>query len=152
MKTVDFKEARQRLTRQSLTLMLDKEILDINSLLSVFAKEYLEIDIIGRDKKNPDSDMLLFEYGIYDWTGEGKRFNLSLKGRPFIDADNECCYFGFTIYYDHQKVVQIGDYSKPCQSKETLNQWTNEIILTEGYQKIQNIPFEHIHFDLEKPH
>jgi hypothetical protein len=36
----------------------------------------------------PDADMLLFQWGTYNW-GEGGSFELSLS-RQFIEADAEC--------------------------------------------------------------
>jgi len=150
--TVDFKEAYHKFTRQSVPLTMDRKKIDIEGLLHILTEEFKKTFIKGTDEENPDSDMLLFEYGNYDWTGDGLKFNISLKRQIFLKNLDESGYYGFRIYFDPDKVKSTDRYSNWCENKENLNNWKKEIKSTEAFQKVLDIEFDQIEFELEKPH
>jgi hypothetical protein len=55
-------------------------------VFEAFLRYYATVSYVGCDRSR-DADMLLFEYGVYDW-GEGKRFQLDFV-RQFIVGDLE---------------------------------------------------------------
>lgn len=152
MNTKTFKEAYQDLTRNCTPLILDRDRLDLVALLNILTKQYLNTEIQDLQNVNPDADMLLFEYGNYDWTGIGEKFNFSIKRQIFLKGIEECGYFGFTIYFETEKIGKIEEFSKWCKNKSQTANWMNEIKASIGYQKVLNIDFERIEFKLEKPH
>ena len=67
------------------------------------------------------SDMLLFQYGCYDW-GQGERFEIDVT-RQFIAAD-ECdddalSQLHFTMYYEPDDILRdIGRHNQWCQNRD----------------------------------
>lgn len=147
-----FKDAYQRFTRNSISIIEDSKVLNIKSLLELMVNEYLTIEIDKIDKNNPDRDMLLFEYGNYDWTGEGEKFNLSLKRQIFVKNSDECGFYGIRIYYNTKKIGQIEDFSKWCMNSNSITEWKSIIENTDGIKKVENLEFLKMEFELEKPH
>ena len=84
MEIKTFGESYKSLTISLTPLIIDKKRVDLNALLSGIINNYLNIEIKGVEKDNPDADMLLFEYGNYDFKGDGVEFNFSLKRQIFL--------------------------------------------------------------------
>ncbi len=131
---------------------MDSKIINVKSLLDLMVNEYSKTKIYGIDKNNSEKDMLLFEYGNYDSTGEELKFNLSLKRQVFLENLDKCGYYGFRIYYKNEKLGQVKNYSKWCMHLNSCKEWKSIIENTDGIKRVENIEFEKIEFELEKPH
>ena len=130
---------------------LSSKELDLKEIMRGVKKDYSEVDIIGLDIDNPDCDMLLFEYGNYDWTGEWEKFNISVKRQLFFENLDECGYYGLTIYFDKSLVGKINEFSKWCNKKINVDKWFSEIIDTIGVEKVKGKSALKIEVELEKP-
>tara|TARA_B110000908_G_C9970705_1_gene320987 strand:- start:101 stop:556 length:456 start_codon:yes stop_codon:yes gene_type:complete len=146
-----FKKAYHNFTNNINFGNINVKKLDLNSILDTVGKDFLEVKISGIDRDNPECDMLLFEYGNYDWTGEGEKFNLSVKRQIFLSNFEECGYYGFTIYFDKILVGEVEDFSKWCENKNEFNIWLSEIKKTAGIKKINNKPAIRFEIELNKP-
>lgn len=123
---LSFKDAYRNFLKTIEVANLSVTSLDLNKIIKHVTKDFCEVEILGLEIDNPESDMLLFEYGNYDWTGEGEKFNLSIKRQLFFENFDECGYYGFTVYFDKKFVGEIKEYSKWCKKK---------VILINGYPK-----------------
>jgi hypothetical protein len=130
---------------------IDVDNLDLDTIMRAVRKDYLEVEISGLDIDNPECDMLLCEYGNYDWTGEGEKFNLSVKRQMFFSNLDECGYYGFTIIFDKTIVGEIEDFSKWCENKNEFDKWLSEIKETSGIKRIHNKSAIKFEIELEKP-
>ncbi len=81
-------QAKERLRTMLRDAGLDPERLDPRGTWNVFKLFAAEaVEEVGPD---PDADMCLFEYGVYDWSdGKGPRFNWKLCRQFIIDEDGE---------------------------------------------------------------
>ena len=148
---VDFGEAYRRLTRQSQPFVLEKKIAGIASLIDLLANEYLEIEINNIDHNLTNCDMLYFEYR-YQELEEDIKFAVSLKRQMFLEQVKKSGYYGFTIYFDTQKIDKIESYSKWCENRKSVRKWKNAISSSRGFKKILDLEHYQIHFTFEKPH
>jgi hypothetical protein len=146
-----FKEAYHNFVKTINVGDLNVEKLDLNEIMRSVKTDYSEVEISGLDLENPECDMLLFEYGNYDWTGEGEKFNLSIKRQLFFENLDECGYYGFTIYFDKSLVGEIDEFSKWCEKKSNIEKWLSEIKETIGIEKVKGKPALKFKVELEKP-
>ncbi|MGG5488152.1 hypothetical protein [Gaetbulibacter sp. PBL-D1] len=146
-----FKKAYQNFLKTINVGELSVEDLNLKAIMKSVKMDYSEVEILGLDLDNPDCDMLLFEYGNYDWTGEGEKFNLSVKRQLFFENLDECGYYGFTIYFDKNNVGEIDEFSKWCEKKSDADEWLSEIEKTIGIEKVEGKPAMKFEFELEKP-
>jgi hypothetical protein len=149
---VSFKEAYHNYLKMLGIGKLDVQDFDLVALLEIATEDYLNSEVLGLDLDNPDRDMLLFEYGNYDWTGEGVKFNLSIKRQLFFKELDECGYYGFTVYFDTVYIGPIQEYSKWCENKRDAKDWLVEIKNTEGIQKVLGKSAMKFEVTLDKPH
>ena len=85
--------------------------------------------------ENPDFDMLLFQYGIYDWGDEhGEHFCVDIT-RQFITGDDyEPYQLNFTLIYTPEQFRMLSSYS--CWSYEfnNMEDFVNHITSTDGFE------------------
>ena len=146
-----FKEAYHNYLKTLGVGRLNVDKLNYDNILYAVAKEYKEIEISGLDNNNPECDMLLFEYGNYDWTGEGERFNVSIKRQLTFKCHDEPGYYGFTIYFDKSLINQNEEFSAWCNTKNEIDIWLTKIKESIGLQKVIGKPALKFEVSLEKP-
>ncbi len=125
--------------------------LNLEGLFKIVSQQYLDLPIRKTDERNPDADMLLFEYGNFDWTGEGLQFNFSVKRQVFIRGFDEPGFYGLTAYFDSKEIGQIEAYSKWCTTTKDLTDWLNGIAQTTGFKKAHMMPLKNLEFDFQQP-
>lgn len=148
---MNFKEAYQNFVKTIDVGHLNVKDLDLIAIIESVKMDYLKVEILGLDLDNPERDMLLFEYGNYDWTGEGEKFNLSVKRQLFFKNLDECGYYGFTICFDKNFIGEINEFSKWCEKKSDVDKWLSEIKETIGIEKVKGKPAMKFEVELEKP-
>ena len=87
----------------------------------------------------PDADMLLFQWGTYNW-GEGESFELSLS-RQFIEADAEgedaisqlCLAFK---YPPSSELASFGEGNRWCESLSGVQDFAHYIRSNVPYQRL----------------
>lgn len=88
------------------------------------------------EKNHQDADMLLFQYGVYDW-GQGENFEVNitrqLMGGLDEDGDHELYQLGLTLFYKPEKYKGISMFGKWSMDSGTIAEYVNEIKATEGY-------------------
>ena len=81
--------------------------------------------------EDASSDMLLFQYGCYDW-GDGEMFEVDLT-RQFIVADEEdddaISQLHFTAYFEPDDELRaVGSHNRWCMSHDEVAEFRNEIL------------------------
>ena len=102
------------------------------------------------DSECEENDMLLFQYGTYDWGNEfGKHFMLDIT-RQFINPDEDEPYqLSFTLIYEPELFKDISAFNCWSDSYADINDFSAEIKTTSGFKVAnKNIPktFQ-IHFE-----
>jgi hypothetical protein len=93
----------------------------------------------------PSADMLLFEWGTYDW-GEGESFELSLS-RQFIelDGDGEDAISQLRLVFNYKPtpdLAVLGEGNRWCEFPDQIQDFGQRIKASAAYQRLagQNSP------------
>ena len=102
----------------------------IKNIIKVFTENYSTVN--KNFKRDEDADMILFQYGVYDW-GEGKNLEIDfvhqlIKNENFIQIH-------ITI-----KIPYTDKFSNIDSYEEWYNSSTSDISIDSWRNKIQNIP------------
>ena len=87
-----------------------------------------------------EEDMLLFQYGIYDWhDGNGKEFNFNLTRQFEIPNEDEFLQLSLTLFYPSNQIGEIKSYNTWSTDRDSLVDWEKLIKASEGYLKSQKL-------------
>lgn len=86
-----------------------------------------------------EEDMMLFQYGKYNWDGTGDKFEFNLT-RQFEQPDSdEFLQLSMTLHYDPAKIGEISSYNSWSTDSENTTEWKNLIELSDGFMKAQGL-------------
>ena len=117
---------------------LDAESAPLDRVIAAFLEFYATVRAADLSPA-PESDMLLFQYGVYDW-GAGELFELDIA-RQFIaavpnDDDAISQLHCTTMFVPTSDLMAIQPWNVWCQDRAGLGEF-NEIILSSiGYQGV----------------
>ncbi len=77
--------------------------------------------------EDEEEDMLLYQYGTYDWTGKGGNFEFNLTRQFEIPNDDEFLQLSLTLLYDPKKVGEIEDDNSWSTDFESVQKWAENI-------------------------
>jgi hypothetical protein len=107
---------------------------DFPRLLIDYHKDVEFPDISRAD----DGDMLLFQYGTYDW-GDGRFFEIDFTRQfyqLFTDTeDHEVIQQRFTFYFEPTNFQQIASFNIWSNAVAGLAEFEAAIVNSQGYQK-----------------
>lgn len=116
-------------------------------------KKFVHFFENNKVKKNGEreQDLLLFQYGTYDWLdGKGKAFNFNLTRQFEIPGEDEFLQLSLTLFYNPEDFAEV----EACQSWsidfEQVNEWVKGIEQTAGYKKAINLKPTRIEINLER--
>lgn len=85
-----------------------------------------------------EEDMLLFQYGTYDWNdGNGKELNFNLTRQFEIPNEDEFLQLSLTLFYPSNQIGEIKSYNTWSTDRDSLVDWEKLIKTSEGYLKSQ---------------
>ncbi len=98
---------------------------------------YGDILLEGVDYDIPDNDMLLFQYGIYDWQdGNGENFSVDITRQFLLDNNEEAYQLRFTLFYPTNQIGRdIKGQSLWSIDSPNIKEWYSKINMTEGFIK-----------------
>jgi len=90
-----------------------------------------------------DADMLLFQFGVYDW-GKGEHFEFDIT-RQFIiagaEGDDAISQLHCTTYYEPTAVLRaIGRGNRWCASRADLPEFRRFVLATGAYVAVLPLP------------
>ena len=122
-------------------LVADKNRLIVNELLQVMVDFYNEYQIQNVDSTIPDNDMLLFEYGIYDWQdGKGENFTISIVRQFYIEDEvsDGFTQLHFVLYFDKDEFKGVeASANKWSVDFENIDEWKQYVIKMEGFKLVE---------------
>ena len=106
--------------------------------ITLSRKLYDEIKVKGiSGGKNPDDDMLLFQYGTYDWGDEmGEHFSFDIT-RQFSKRD-DMYQLSLTLIFDPAPFAGLDSYNSWHIEFNSVEEWIAGIQSTSGYQLAQS--------------
>lgn len=111
-----------------------------------FTEKYKMKKVITRE----DEDMLLFQYGTYNWTGKGANFELNLTRQFEISNDDEFLQLRLTLFYKPETVGEIESNNAWSIDFKNHKEWTDYIKSTIGFKKVDEIKPDKIKIDLQR--
>lgn len=96
----------------------------------------------------PQADMLLFQFGVYDW-GQGENFEFDitrqfiLEGEEGDDAISQLCCT--VVYEPTMQLRSVGNGNCWCQSCDDLTAFKTFILTSDVYMAAQHHPSKHVH-------
>jgi hypothetical protein len=112
----------------------DLSLSDFPRLLIDYHKDVEFPDVSRAD----DGDMLLFQYGTYDWGG-GRFFEIDFTRQFyqfFTDTDDhEIIQQRFTFYFDPEKFCHIASFDIWSNAVASLAEFEATIVNSQGYQE-----------------
>lgn len=98
-----------------------------------------------------DTDMLLFQYGTYDWGDEnGEYFSFEIA-RQFILAKNHEFYqLRFNLIFGPKDFKDCDSYERWSRDFTDLHEWVTNIKSTQGYEIAKSIHFRSYEILLDK--
>lgn len=133
MKLIEPKDLEKILTVKT------NEIRDSKEAVEKFIEFFQEYKIKEKQEYD-DEDILLFQYGNYDWQdGNGEEFNFDLTRQLEVPNEDEFLQLSLTLFYDSEQIGEIEAFNSWSTECENLKEWEDLIKQTKGYEKIQNI-------------
>ena len=123
----------------------NEKVLSADELINASIELFNNIKVEEVDSDYEDTDMLLFQYGTYDW-GSGENFEFNIT-RQFIFADaDEPFQLSLTLFFD---AVKIESYDCWSMNFETIEDFVNDIKSSEGYRLVKELKCKSfaIHFE-----
>ena len=113
----------------------EKEILNTDAFISLSIILFEKIKIKGIADMNSYSDMLLFQYGFYDWGDKnGRCFEFDIT-RQFCDpVENEPYQLNFTLLFEPAAFSKIEPYSCWSDDFNSIENFSDYIKSTSGYK------------------
>ena len=114
---------------------LSKEVLSLITLPAIFLNYYDLVRFEQLSREN-DQDMLLFEYGIYDW-GKGRNFEISLTRQfyeVFPQSESQRIFQQKIIFFfAPKKYEQVTSFNKWSCDCTNLTEFEAQIVNSSGF-------------------
>ena len=132
MQTVSLKKIEKEYQDRLKSQIDSGEILNTDKLIELSLSLFHELKVKGIPfEEDNESDMLLFQYGKYDW--ENEHFFTFDITRQFIKAgeDEEPYQLSMTLYFEP---IECKSYNCWSVDFKDLEKWVENIQQTEGYK------------------
>jgi hypothetical protein len=115
--------------------------LNTDLLIDVSSQLFKETTITGvTTTDDADKDMLLFQYGVYNWGDEkGEHFSFEIARQFILDKDDEFYQLHFKLIFDPQDFKQCKSYNRWSSDFQTLEDWVKNIKTSQGYKLVQRV-------------
>ena len=118
-------------------------VLPASDAIELFVKLFQELKVIGITNCDyPENDMLLYQYGTYNWSDEfGEYFSFDITRQFLAPNEDEPYQLSFELIYEPTMFKGINSYN--CWSFEysDIHNFVTHIKTTEGFHRAeQSIP------------
>lgn len=151
---------QELLSKEDILEAYNKAILDhvgangkltVDSVIDLSLLLFNSIKVKDVDYSEKDNDMLLFQYGTYNWGDEkGDHSNFDITRQFRILDDDEFYQLSFSLIYDPSTLTNDDSYDSWSAYAETLEDWVANIRVTPGYQKLRLVNYRTYELDLSQ--
>ena len=113
----------------------------VNDWLLLVINFYTNYPIQNVDSAIPDNDMLLFEYGIFDWQdGKGENYTIDITRQFYIEAENSEGFFQLhlVLYYNSEDFRSSRSSDRWSVDFENVEGWKNYVVNSEGFKMAES--------------
>ena len=113
----------------------------LNNILKVFTDTYMLSN--KKFDRNNDADMLLFQYGVYDW-GNGKNLEIDFVRQLIQNDDVIQIHITLKIPYQDEfsKIESFNEWYNSSHSEMSLTEWHDKIKSSSVFQTIEKMNYE----------
>lgn len=113
-------------------ILQTEQILTADIVIELSKKLHSNLKPKDISSKAHDDDMLLFQYGTYNWGGLlGEHFSFDIT-RQFSLENFDMFQLSLTLFFDP---IKIESYNSWSLNFNTLEDWSSHIKTTEGYMQ-----------------
>jgi len=125
--------------------------LDVDSVSDLSVKLFSDVQVKGIKYNGNESDMLLFQYGTYNWGDKkGNHANFDIT-RQFKNArSSEFYQLSFSLIFDPIVLDKADVYNTWSADYASINDWIDKIKDSTGYIKMKQADFRTYEIDLQK--
>lgn len=87
-------------------------------------------------KARIDEDMLLFQYGTYNWDKKGPKFEFNLTRQFEIPNQDEYLQLSLTLYYAVDTLQQVEAFNTWSMDYKDLKTFKKKIESSDGFQNV----------------
>ncbi|WP_196888990.1 hypothetical protein [Aureivirga sp. CE67] len=116
----------------------------LDRFISFFHKYKIKAEL-----KREEEDMLLYQYGINDWTGKDENYEFNFTRQFQIPNNDEFLQLSLTLFYKPETIGEIEDDNSWSTDFKNLEDWIKHIKSTVGFKKVDGIKPEKIEITLE---
>jgi hypothetical protein len=109
--------------------------ISVDDIINISVELFKEIKATDINNDYDDNDMLLFQYGTYDW-GKGKDFEFDITRQFIRDEEDEPYQLSLTLFFDP---IDCKSYNCWSIDFENLEKWVENIKETEGYKLTKDL-------------
>ena len=107
---------------------------NVDELIHASVTLFQEFKIKGIPADDGDNDMMLFQYGTYDW-GAGRFFEFDITRQFMKPNEDEPYQLSMTLFFEPNECERYSSWSNEF---ETLEKWAENSKETEGYTTGKN--------------
>ena len=113
----------------------------LNNILKVFTDTYMLSN--KKFDRNNDADMLLFQYGVYDW-GNGKNLEIDFVRQLIQNDDVIQIHITLKIPYQDEfsKIESFNEWYNSSHYEMSLTEWHDKIKSSSVFQTIEKMNYE----------
>lgn len=82
-----------------------------------------------------DADMLLFQYGTYNWDGAGPKFELNVTRQVKHPVEEEFVQFGLTMFFSPADIGELEAFNTWSIDRTNIEDWMHVVKNSAGYGK-----------------
>ena len=122
---IELSEIESTYSKRVVELFSNENSFNANSMLELSKELFEEISVEGiSNGENPSGDMLLFQYGVYDWGDDhGEHFSFDITRQLIIPNDDEPYQLNLTLVYPPE----------PFRGTAECNFWSDEFYNLEDF-------------------
>jgi hypothetical protein len=109
---------------------------------------FFESHPVKKIKAHEEEDMLLFQYGTYNWDRKGPKFEFNLTRQFEIPNQDEFLQLGLTLYYPPEKLQTIESFNAWSTDYKELQSFKTMIETSEAFQTLLSMEITKVKIDL----
>lgn len=116
-------------------IISDKEIFTPEEIIDIAINLFNSIRVDKIDYTETHNDMLLYQYGVYNWGDEnGNHFSFDITRQIIIPEDDEPHQLSLNLIFDPSAFMQIKPYDIWSNDFNSVEDFANHIKSTPDYK------------------
>ncbi|MDR1047352.1 MAG: hypothetical protein LBL64_06215 [Treponema sp.] len=111
------------------------QLSNVDAIINISLLLFQKIKVKGIAADDKDGDMLLFQYGSYDW-GKGRFFEFNITRQFIKQNEDEPYQLLMTLFFE---LIDCESYNCWSNDFDNLEKWVGNIKETEGYKLVKNL-------------